>query len=120
VAAALATIRILERENPYPRLFRLGQKLMEGLKTAAADAGQNLLVQGPGPMFHAGFTDLKSINNYRDTFSYDRAKLSHFIAGMHDRGIRVIGRGLWYISAAHTTADIDHAITVAKEVLKEI
>jgi glutamate-1-semialdehyde 2,1-aminomutase len=120
VAAALATIRILERENPYPRLFRLGQKLMEGLKAAAAGAGQNLLVQGPGPMFHAGFTDLKSINNYRDTFSYDRAKLGHFIAGMHDRGIRVIGRGLWYISAAHTTADIDHAITVAKEVLKEI
>lgn len=120
IAAALATIRILESENPYPRLFRLGQKLMEGLKAAAADAGQNLLVQGPGPVFHAGFTDLKSVNNYRDTFSYDRAKLSHFIAGMHDRGIRVIGRGLWYISAAHTMADIDHAITVAKEVLKEI
>ena len=36
---------------------------------------------------------------------------------MLDRGVRLIGRGIWYISAAHTEQDIDHAIDVAKEVL---
>jgi glutamate-1-semialdehyde 2,1-aminomutase len=39
---------------------------------------------------------------------------------MHDRKVRVIGRGLWYISAAHTDADITHAIGVAREVLHEM
>ena len=36
---------------------------------------------------------------------------------MNDAGVRVIGRGLWYISAVHTDAEIDHAIATAREVL---
>lgn len=120
VAASLATIEVLEQEQPYERIYNLGQQLMEGLRRAAADAGQNFLVQGPGPMFNTGFTDLKVVRNYRDTFSYDKAKLGRFIAGLHDNGVRVIGRGLWYISAAHTEQDISHAITVAASVLHHI
>jgi glutamate-1-semialdehyde 2,1-aminomutase len=120
IAAALATIEVLEKENPYERMFRLGNKLMDGLRKAAADNNHNLLVQGPGPMFNIGFTDLKSVNDYRDTLSYDRAKLGKFISAMHDERIRIIGRGLWYISAAHTEADIDHAIEVSTRVLGSI
>jgi glutamate-1-semialdehyde 2,1-aminomutase len=120
VAAALATIEILETENPYERLFQYGKKLMEGLKEAAATAGQNLLVQGAGPMFNTGFTNLKSIKDYRDTLSLDRAKLRKFISAMQDSKVRIIGRGLWYISAAHTEADIDEAIKKATEVLRNI
>jgi glutamate-1-semialdehyde 2,1-aminomutase len=120
VAAALATIRILEEENPYERMFALGQKLMSGLKAAATAANQNMLVQGPGPMFTIAFTDLPVINDFRDTLTGDKVKLGKFIAGMHDRKVRVIGRGLWYISAVHTEAEIDHAIQVASEVLQTI
>jgi glutamate-1-semialdehyde 2,1-aminomutase len=120
IAAALATIEVLEKENPYERMFRLGNKLMDGLRKAAVDNNHNLLVQGPGPMFNIGFTDLKSVNDYRDTLSYDRAKLGKFISAMHDERIRIIGRGLWYISAAHTEADIDHAIEVSTRVLGSI
>ncbi len=75
---------------------------------------------GLGPMLHAGFTDIESVNNYRDTFSYDKAKLQKFVSGLHDKGIRVIGRGLWYISAAHTEKDIEHAIAISKKILKGI
>ena len=110
IAAALATIEVLEKENPYERMFRFGNKLMDGLRKAAAANNHNLLVQGPGPMFNIGFTNLKSVNDYRDTLSYDRAKLGKFISAMHDERVRIIGRGLWYISAAHTEEDIDHAI----------
>jgi glutamate-1-semialdehyde 2,1-aminomutase len=117
IAAALATIQILERDQPYERFYRFGQKLMTGLEQAAAETGQNLRVQGLGPMFHAGFTDQPAATDYRGTLGYNRVKLAKFIAGMHDRGVRVIGRGLWYISAAHTEADIDHAIKTAREVL---
>lgn len=120
VAASLATIKVLEEENPYQRLFDYGQKLREGLQRAAMETGQNLLVQGTGPIVHSGFTDLSRVNDYRDTFSYDKAKLGKFIAGLHNKGIRVIGRGLWYISAAHTEKEIDQAIIAATEVLHEI
>ena len=120
IAAALATIEVLEKENPYERMFRFGNKLMDGLRKAAADNNHNLLVQGPGPMFNIGFTDLKSVNDYRDTLSYDRAKLGKFISAMHDERVRIIGRGLWYISAAHTEEDIDHAIEVSARVMASI
>ncbi|RYZ63067.1 MAG: aspartate aminotransferase family protein [Chitinophagaceae bacterium] len=120
VAAALATIEVLEKENPYERMFDLGQKLMNGLKKVAFEAAHNILIQGPGPMFHTGFTSLESVKDYRDTFSYDKPKLNAFIAGMHDEGVRIIGRGLWYISAVHTTSDIEQAIEKARIVLRNI
>src|SRR5690606_32294634 len=54
VAAALATIEVLEQEQPYERMFYLGRKLMNGLKKSAQKNGVPLMVQGPGPMFHTG------------------------------------------------------------------
>lgn len=120
IAASLATIQILEKENPYDRLFSYGNRLMQGLREAAAATKQHVLIQGPGPMFNMAFTDMKRANDYRDTLRFDKAKLGKFIAAMHDRGIRIIGRGLWYISAAHTEKDIDIAIETARQVLAEI
>lgn len=120
VAAALATLEILDKENPYDRLFAYGKKLMEGLKGAADDTKQNLLIQGSGPMFNIAFTDLTKVKDYRDTLTFNKKKMRKFVGGMHDRGIRIIGRGLWYISAAHTEEDIDKAIVIAGEVLKNL
>ena len=120
VAAALATITVLERERPYERMFALGQQLMEGLRKNAAETGHTLLVEGPGPMFATAFTTLEKTRDYRDTLAADKARLGKFIAGMHDEGIRIIGRGLWYISAAHTEEDIRQAIHTSRKVLENL
>jgi len=101
-------------------MFELGNLLKDGLKQTAKDSRQNLLVQGPGPMIHMGFTSHTEVNDYRDTFTYDKGKLGRFIAAMHNKGIRIIGRGLWYISAVHTKEDIEQAIKAATEVLQEL
>ena len=120
VAAALATIKVLETENPYERFYRLGRKLMNGLRQASLETNQNLLVQGLGPVFHIGFTHLNKVKDYRDTFTYDKKKLGKFVSNMHDSGVRIIGRGLWYISAAHTEEDIEIAIDKAKHILETL
>jgi glutamate-1-semialdehyde 2,1-aminomutase len=39
---------------------------------------------------------------------------------MHDRKIRIIGRGLIYISAAHSLEDIEHAVSESQETLKNL
>jgi glutamate-1-semialdehyde 2,1-aminomutase len=118
VAAALATIEVLEWEMPYERMFKLGKELMDGIRSAAT--GHKLLVQGPGPMFNISFTDSEKITDYRGTFNCDKAKLGKFISGMHDEGVRIIGRGLWYISAAHTQDDVYFAIDKVRKVLKNL
>ncbi|MEJ7780401.1 MAG: aspartate aminotransferase family protein [Daejeonella sp.] len=120
VASALATIEVLEKEMPYERMFKLGKELMEGIRSAAKETGHKLLVQGPGPMFNISFTKLEKITDYRDTLECDKVQLGRFISGMHDEGVRIIGRGLWYISAVHTPEDIRFAIDKVRAVLKDI
>lgn len=120
VAAALATIRVLERENPYERMFSLGKQLMEGIRKAAKENGHQMVIQGPGPVFNTSFSQLQSIDNYRDNLGADKTKLGKFIAEMQNEGIRIIGRGLWYISAVHTVEDIEIAIGKVNKVLKKI
>ncbi len=120
VAAALATLEVLEQEPPYTRIYRYGERLMEGLRSAAARIGSNMVVQGFGPMVFTGFSDDGPAKDYRHTLRFDKVKQGRFIAEMHDRGIRVIGRGLWYLSAAHEEQDIELAIQTAEEVLETI
>lgn len=120
VAAAIATIEVLQSGNVYERIFKLGRQLIAGLRAISKQYKSNLLVQGLGPMFHTGFTNLPVVCDFRETLTYDKVKLTKFIAGMHDNGIRVIGRGLWYISAAHTEEDIETALAVSSKVFKQL
>lgn len=120
VAAALATLHVLERDNIHAKLFELGHRLMDGLRQVAKENSQNLLVQGLGPMFHVGFTAKTDIYDYRDTLDYDKAKGAAFIRGMQEEGIRLIGRGLWYVSGAHTHQDVDIALNAARNVLQSL
>lgn len=121
VAAALATMKVLEQDNLlYDRLFELGGLLKQGLIALGKKHKQNLYVQGPGPMINTSFTDLEEVTDFREVMMADKQKLNRFIAGLHDRGIRVIGRGLWYISAATSEEDVEQALHAADEVLKEL
>ena len=64
-------------------------------------------MQGVGPVFHLGFSSGETIRDYRGTLLCDTKKYRSFCDAMQDRGIRLIGRGLWYVSAAHTSEDIE-------------
>ena len=120
IAAAAATIEVLESENVNEKITNLGKTLMAGIQAAGKKHGHNVLVQGLGPMFHIGFTDLDKVTDYRGTLSYDKTKYGKFAWELQERGIRTIGRGLWYISNAHTEADIQRAITTVDDVLGEM
>ncbi|WP_270089036.1 aspartate aminotransferase family protein [Sphingobacterium sp. SYP-B4668] len=119
VAAALATINILHQDTSiYPRIYRLGNLLKDGLQELATLYGQNMLVQGPGPMVHTCFTDLPAISEFRDMAFTDKGKLNRFISLLHDEGIRVIGRGLWYISASTTEDDVEQALIAVDDIFR--
>lgn len=121
VAAALSTIRILESDPEiYKRIFQLGQLLKSGLQELNAKSAQNMLVQGPGPMLNTSFTTLQENHDFRDVLQADKGKLNVFISKLHDKGIRVIGRGLWYISAATTIEDVKFALNAVDEVFQEM
>jgi glutamate-1-semialdehyde 2,1-aminomutase len=120
IAAANATIQVMERERAQEKMTRLGRTLQAGLREAARATGQDMKVQGPGPMLHVAFTTLPCAKDLRDTFQFDKAKLAEFVFGLQEEGIRILGRGTWYLSAAHTEEDIDQAVRVAKTVLMKM
>jgi len=94
--------------------------LQTGLREAARATGHDMLVQGPGPMLNVAFTTLPCAKDLRDTFQFDKAKLSQFVFGLQEEGIRILSRGTWYLAAAHTEEDIDHAVRVARTVLERL
>jgi len=122
VAAALATIDELNGNSVtlYPRLFQLGEDLRSGLKDAAETIGHEVLIQGIGPVFHVGFTSAKCVSDYRGTLSYDQQKYVRFCDIMREHGVRLIGRGLWYVSAAHAQGDIEQCLRAAREAFEQM
>lgn len=119
MAAAAATLHELTRDDgaAYQHLFATGQRLMEGIRAAARDAGIALLVDGPGPVFNVYLTDQPEVSNYRDYAACDRAGMADLQATLMDRGVNMVGRGLWFISTAHTNEDVDQTIAAVADAL---
>src|SRR5262249_23589254 len=133
VAAALTSLRLLEADHAsaYRRLHELSEQLRSRLVEPSGRAGQAVLMTGPGPVFHMGFLRQETnstaragglaILNYRDVLrTYDFEKYARFVRAMAQRGVRLIGRGIWYLSTAHTQADVDQTVDVARSALAEI
>lgn len=122
IAASAATVELLEAggNQLYDRLRALGLRLKRGLEEAAHRSGHQVLVSGPGQVLHMSFTERQSVVNFRETLGSDSKKYGQFVQKMLDRGVRLIGRGIWYLSIAHTEQDVEHALSVATEVLHEM
>jgi len=111
VAAALATVRVLREENPYPQMEEVGGALIQGISSLAAGRGIELAVDGIGPVFQTrfgpdgGVHDRRTYSERSDTQLADR-----FLWELQDRGVRITHRGTWFLSAAHTMADVEQTL----------
>lgn len=118
-AAGIATLTELRDNPPYEQLERLGARLEAGLSSAAREAGLPHAMARVGSMltlfFHSG-----PVTNWTDASRCDAARFARYFWGLIDRGIYMpcSQYEALFISAAHTTEDIDHTIRAAKEVLR--
>ena len=114
--AGLKTLEILKRPGMYERAFATGRALWQGLQDRIARAGLPAQVIGEPPLFDVVFTD-QPIRDYRDTLKGDKAMLTRFNQALRARGI-MKGESKYYVSVAHTRADIDHTIDAWSEAVK--
>ncbi len=109
-------------ENPegfYNDLNGRGTRLMQGLSTAAEEAGIPMLVQGVGATFWTTFTERDSISNYREhVSSVDEEKYAVFAEHMLRNGIRLATNGRWHMASAHSDEDIGQTLEAARSSLK--
>jgi glutamate-1-semialdehyde 2,1-aminomutase len=108
MAAVTWCIAELRRRGPafFTTLAATGQRLMEGLRGAAREAGVAITTRGPGAVFWLSFDG-------DDATDVEPERYGRFRLAMRAEGIRVGPGGRWYVNAAHTQADLDATVRAA-------
>src|SRR5262249_12924803 len=102
MAAALATLDTLESERGIERMARTGARLREGLGRQARAHGLQITQTGPVQLPFVTFTSDVAAG------TFDRANV--FAGEAARRGVWLHPWHSWFLSAAHTDADIELAL----------
>jgi len=120
-ACGLATLQEIAQPGFYEALAARTRSLVEGLKSAAAEAGVPFAADCEGGMF--GFFLLPQLpQNYGAVMQSDSAKFGKLFHGLLDRGV-YIAPALYeagFVSAAHSEADIADTVAAAREVFRTL
>jgi glutamate-1-semialdehyde 2,1-aminomutase len=119
VSAGVESMRYLKEEADYDELYRLSDKLREGLSKLITEKGIQGYVVGLGPVYQVWFADAP-IRNYRDAARHAREDLFRiWWEEMLDRGILFHPGHLenLFLSFAHTEKDIDETLAAASDAL---
>jgi glutamate-1-semialdehyde 2,1-aminomutase len=124
LAAARATLTELVSDDGrvYRHLEHLGDRLMAGLREAIAATDAPAIVQGRASMLQLYFTSRERIRDYRETGDVDHERFMDFADAMIRRGVLVHPDPFehWFLSAAHTDADIDRIVEAAEDSLRSV
>jgi glutamate-1-semialdehyde 2,1-aminomutase len=104
----------------YRSLAALTVRLATGLADAARSAGVPLQINAVGSLLTPFFTD-RPVRDYSSATSADTDRYARFFRGMLARGIYLPPSQFeaWFLSAAHTTRDVDQTISAARAAFRE-
>lgn len=121
MACGIATLAVLKRTNPYARLETETASLSEGLRAAARTAGIPHTVAQVGSMFTL-FFHAERITNVTLASCCDTKLFARFFWEMIERGVYLPCSQFEaaFVSAAHTSTDIDHTIAAAGDVFQSL
>ena len=118
-ACGLATLKEIQKPGFFEALSNRTHALVEGLTSAARDAGVPFCADSEGGMF--GFFLLDSLpQNYGQVMTTENARFNRVFHGLLERGV-YIAPALYeagFVSAAHSEADIAATVSAAREVFK--
>jgi glutamate-1-semialdehyde 2,1-aminomutase len=118
VAAALATLDVMEQEPVHEHIYALGQRMRAGLEEIVVRAGVSAQVTGHGSLFALGFFD-GPVRDHRDVARNDTDLFLAYRGELVARGVFEIPEnvGRSHISYSHTAGDIDFSLEVAEQAL---
>ena len=121
MSAGIATLNELAKPGVYDGVNALAKKLVHGLRNALAGAGIVAQVNSIGSLSTIFFTP-DPVTNYAGAKRSDTKRYARYFREMLDRGIFLAPSQFEaaFVSASHTSADIDRTIATAQEVLKFI
>ncbi len=120
-AAGIATLSILENENPYPKMQRLAQMLSDGTKQNLNDAGIPAALNQIASMMTL-FFGIESVTSYAEVMKADAKLYGRYHAAMLQAGVYLAPSAFeaMFVSAAHTEDDIQKTLDAQKNAFKSI
>jgi glutamate-1-semialdehyde 2,1-aminomutase len=118
VAAALAGIAVLEQEDVHGHLFRLGERMRNGLGEVAARASVPVAVNGYGSVFCMCFLD-GPVVSYEDVLRNDVELFVAYRRELVKRGVFEMPENLGrsHLMYSHTDDDVDYTLEAAEQAL---
>ena len=114
-AAGCAALDVLARPGVYEHLHRIGSKLRNGVVEAAERHGFAAQAPGEDAVFGIRFTDRRPLRTWIDLTTADKDLGSRWAMELLRRGLLVNPNEKFYISLAHTDADIDRTLGIVDE-----
>ncbi len=109
MAAAIATLDVLESSNAIQHFEQMGQRLRDGLQRQAERHGVRISQTGPAQLPLVLFAD-----------DADYSRGARFMAEALKHGVYLHHRHNMFLSLAHTARDIDHALQVTDRAFETV
>ncbi|TPV96649.1 MAG: glutamate-1-semialdehyde-2,1-aminomutase [Myxococcales bacterium FL481] len=121
VAAGLATLRVIDRDNPYDALESHSARLADGLRERAEHHQIPWFGTRVGSMA-CGFFQAGPVHDFADARGSDTERFAQWHRGMLARGIYLAPSQFEcaFVSTAHDEAAIDTTLAAADEVFAEL
>lgn len=123
--AAQAALQELTRDNgaAFRHLWRIGDRLSQGLRALFEETGTPAIVQSVGPMLQIMFTDRPAIRDYREFCAYvDRARYQRFALALFKHGVYMSPSAALHSvsSLAHGDEDVELTLQAARKALADV
>jgi glutamate-1-semialdehyde 2,1-aminomutase len=117
--AGIAALKQLRKPGLYEEMTQMARRLVFGLRAELADAGISAQINAIGSLSTIFFTK-EPVRNYADAKRSDTKRYARFFREMLDRGIFLAPSQFeaTFVSAAHTSTDIDRTLAAARESLQ--
>ena len=122
MSAGITTLELVAAPGFHQRLAAATDRLMLGLRTAAARCGVPLATNHVCGMFGFFFTSAQKVSRFEDVMVSDAGRFRTFFHAMLDEGIYLAPSAFeaGFLSAAHTDAHIDATVAAAERVMRKL
>jgi glutamate-1-semialdehyde 2,1-aminomutase len=114
-AAGIAALGVLSQPGVYDGLHRVGAKLRAGIVAAGERHGFAVQAPGEDAVFGVRFTDRKPLRTWMDLTTANKDLGLRWALELIRRGLLVNPNEKFYISIAHTEADVDKTLDVVDQ-----
>ncbi len=120
-AAGLETLRVLEEENPYAAMAQRAEALASGILRLVNQRGVTACVNRVSSLLTL-FFGVYAVVDYSQAKSASAEQFSRFFVKMLERGVHLPPSPFeaWFVSAAHSQADIERTLEATAESLDNL